>query len=132
MRNLTLFACLCFALPALGAAPAQAPGPTVDFATVLSDLDGKPLPAGDADHPALQLTLGFAATRALCIAYPDEQSVAPEEKLKRGRLALRIEADPHAKLTAEEVATVKKLIAKAYGPLVVARAWPLLDPGETP
>lgn len=125
MRGLCLLILLAF--PALAATP---PAPAIDFAHVLTGLDGKPLPAGDADHPAELLTLGFAATRALCIAYPDEANVAPEDKLKRGMLALRIEADPHARLTAEEISTVKKLIAKAYGPLVVARAWPLLDPGE--
>jgi hypothetical protein len=33
---------------------------------------------------------------------------------------------------AEDVTLLKKLIGKAYGPLIVFRAWPLLDAAETP
>lgn len=35
-------------------------------------------------------------------------------------------------LTADEITLIKKLVAKAYNPLVVGRTWELLDPASVP
>lgn len=60
-----------------------------------------------------------------------EQGLAPEESLKRGQLAFNVYTSKAAQLTVDELAMIKRLIAKAYGPIIVARAFPLLDPAST-
>ncbi len=100
----------------------------IDFTVVLLDQEGEPM-SECADPPDCKakraFTLGMAASRALLAP---EQNLAPEESLKRGQLALSLLKATAAELTAEEIALLKKQIAKAYGPLVVARSFPLLDP----
>jgi hypothetical protein len=110
---------------------AQAGG--IDFAALLTDLDGQPIPdcVGNdcANKPAL--TLGVIAIRCLTANFPDEEkSISGEEKFKRGELALRIHKDGKTSLTAEDVALLKKLVGKAYGPLIVVKTWALLDPAQ--
>ncbi len=102
----------------------------IDFTVALSDLDGVAISdGGDAKAP---FTLGAAAVRALVISYEDERNLSPEEKFKRGELATRIYGATSLSLKAEDVTLLKRLIGKAYGPLIVFRAWPLLDAAETP
>lgn len=58
---------------------------------------------------------------------PRENTPA-EEKVKRYLLATRIYADPEGiDLTVEEIAKIKGLIGKSYGPLIVAQAWEMLE-----
>ena len=97
-----------------------------DFSAKMTDLEGKPIEDGSPEKGAF--TLGQAAIRALTSPYPDEQNLAAEEKFKRAELAERIYKNPNLTLTAEETALVKKLIGKAYAPIIVLRAWPMLDP----
>jgi len=102
----------------------------IDFTTALNDLDGAAISDGtDAKTP---FTLGDAAVRALVISYDDERSLSPEEKFKRGELAARIHNATALSLKSEEITLLKNLIGKAYSPLIVFRAWPLLDAAETP
>lgn len=100
----------------------------IDFTQVLIDQDGATM-AECVDPPDCKakrdITLGSVAMRSL--AAP-EQSITPEESLKRGQLALSVYKSPGAELTAEEIALIKKQVAKTYGPLVVARVFPMLDP----
>lgn len=118
------------------------------FSTVLVDLDGNEF----SDQIAMQangyfaklaehqrdldrvrapkqtmLTLGAAARHALCSNFNDERDLSGEDKFERGMLAHRIRADG-CDCSVEEIATIKKLIGKLYGPEVVVAAWPLLDP----
>ena len=101
----------------------------IDFTTVISDLDGGAI--SDGSEARMPFTLGSAAVRALVIPYEDERNLSPEEKFKRGELAARIHAATSLCLKSEEITLLKKLIGKAYGPLIVFRAWPLLDAAET-
>jgi hypothetical protein len=74
--------------------------------------------------------MGKAARTALYAALPDEQQLSGEEKDRRGELARSIRAATAGdfKLKLEDLALIKKLIGKAYGPLIVNGAWRLLDP----
>jgi hypothetical protein len=132
---------LWFALAALLlAGPARAAdGRSVDMTAVLHDESGRPardvlarLP-GDADcaHCPV-LTLGRAAAHALFAAFPDERELPADQKWARAVLAARIENDTAARLDAEEIAVIKRLLGKAYGGVVLMQAYPLLDPNARP
>lgn len=95
----------------------------INFGTALLDQDDKPIM--DGDKP---LTLGRAAMVALMAPQPDEQTLPADEKLRKGKLALKVYANGVLDLSVEDIALVKKYIGKTYGSLVVVRAFPLLDP----
>ena len=74
------------------------------------------------------LTLKTVSVEALLATFPDEQSLLGEEKAKRYVLATRIYANPEElDLTIEEIAKIKQLIGKGYGPLIVGQAWDILE-----
>lgn len=105
----------------------------VDFSAVLTDIDGAPIPdcpsgTNCAERPPL--TLGRLAMNVLTATYPDEKTLSGEDKFKRGELALRVYKGGKVNLSVEDIAEIKGLVAKAYGPLIVRKAWPLLDPGS--
>ena len=107
----------------------SAPAVAADFAATINNLDGTPMRKDDKTV----LTLGEVATTALLSAYQDEPNVDGIEKNKRFWLAKKIHdqrKDPV--LTVDEIAMIKKLIAKAYNPLVVGQSWTLLDPASAP
>lgn len=78
-----------------------------------------------------EMTLKLAAVNALQAQFEDERALDGEEKFKRGKLAEKIYLGVDVDLTIEEIAKVKKLIGKAYGPNVVTPAWTALE-GEKP
>ena len=94
----------------------------IRFDETMKDLDGKAIIGDGRD-----LTLKQIACNALSLIFNDEQNLSGEEKAKRGLLAMRIYANTEIDLTVEEVALIKKLIGKAYGPLIVAQAWEILE-----
>jgi len=52
-----------------------------------------------------------------------------EEKVERYELAQEIhKSGPLIDLQSEDISLLKKLIARAYGPLTVGQAWEVLDP----
>jgi hypothetical protein len=93
----------------------------VDFAAPILDLKG-----GALIENGEQVTLGAIASNALLAAYRDEADLAGEEKVKRYKLAVIAEGEQD--LSVEQVVLLKKLIAKAFAPLIVGRAYELLDP----
>lgn len=103
--------------------------PGIDFSQVLTDQSGKPIttPAPDG-QPAAPFTLGVAATQALFGSYPDEQNLSGKTKFERGTLAMKLAKGGRVVLSPEDVTMIKDLIGKAYSPLVVMRAWSMLDP----
>jgi hypothetical protein len=123
MRIIAIIATLLICGATAGAAD-------VDFSAVLTDPDGAPIidcvSADCAGKPPL--TLGRLALHVLTASFPDEQGLSGEEKFRRGLLAMRVYGGGKVVLNAEDTALIKRLIAKGYGPLVVLRAWPLLDP----
>ncbi len=93
------------------------------FDVEILNLEGKPL-VGPDQKP---LTLKKAAVDALLALYPDEQTLSGEEKMKRYRIAKKITIGTEKDWTVEEIALVKKLIAKNYSSLLVGPAWELLE-----
>ena len=134
---------LLIAVPALAQrVPAPTPA-TVDMTTVLLSDEGAPIkdayerktaeaqadPDCDKCPP---LTLGHAAAHALFTSFRDEDTLSPEQRWARGALAERIKNEKAAELSSEEVSVIKRLIGKLYGPLIIMRAFPLLDPNAKP
>ena len=116
------FVCACcVALSMFAAVPARAT--EIDFSAVLTDQEDAPLKDGDK-----VLTLGRAAFVALVAPAADEQNLPQDEKFRRGDLGLRVSRGGKIDLSVEDIALIKKQIGKTYGPLVVVRAFPLLDP----
>jgi hypothetical protein len=109
-----------------------------DFSAKILDLYGQPM-VDDAKCPLDQAgnrkcddpaTLGIVAMRALLAPYQGEENLSGEDKFKRFALAMKIKGGGEVPLSAEDTALLKKLIGKLYTPLVVGRAFPLLDPAE--
>jgi hypothetical protein len=92
----------------------------INFTAELKTLGGEPL------QPPT--TLKEVAVNILLTLLDDERNLPGEEKAKRSLLATRIYANPeNIDLTVEELALIKKLIGKAYTPLIVGQAWQMLE-----
>lgn len=98
----------------------------IDFSTVITDLNDQPVKDGDNE-----VTLKLLSVGALSATFQDEQSLSPTDKFKRGALAMQIynTKEPLA-IKSEDVTMLKTVIGKAYGPMVVYKAYQLLDAGE--
>lgn len=119
LRTLLAAAAIAVATPAFA----------VNFAAPINNLDGTAMRKEDKTV----LTLEEVASTALLSSYQDESNLDGVEKNKRFWLAKKIHdqrKDPV--LTADEIALIKRLIAKAYNPLVVGQAWTILDPASVP
>lgn len=91
------------------------------------DMDGTVLtrqtPTGEGPY-----TLRAICVQALMGIFDDERGLSGEEKLARYELALRInKAEEPVELKAEDVALLKKLIAKGFATIIVGQAWKALD-----
>jgi hypothetical protein len=96
----------------------------VNVNQVLFDMNDMPI--SDADGK--EATLRKVSIEALAATYQDESTLSGEEKLKRFELAMKVKNTPTPiDLTVEEVATIKKLIGKAFGVIVVGQAWKMLE-----
>lgn len=111
------------------------PAFAIDFGKVFIDDDGKPLCSVETKDAApcpegKALTLRMATRNALRASFPDEQSLSGDEKYKREELGQGLVGAGDIKLKAEDIALIKKLIAKLYNPVVIYQAWNILDPKE--
>lgn len=97
----------------------------IDFDTKITGLRGETLKDGEQDF-----TLASAACTALLSVFDDERDLDAKTKISRYKLAMKIvEANgAGVDLSVEEVSDVKKLIGKAFAPLIVGRAFEILDP----
>lgn len=117
---------LTFATLAL-TAPVQA----ADYTSPIIGIDGKQLKLDDRpDSPPV--TMSDVAVNALLATYPDEQSLAGTEKLRRFQIAMKIKDAGKTNLTLppDDVALVLKLVSKLYNPIVVGRSYELLEPAS--
>jgi len=96
----------------------------VNLDTVILDIKREPVKNGNDD-----LTLNEVCCTALLSPYPDEQSLSAKEKVGRFKLAEKIVDGGEQDLSVDDVATLMKLIGKAYPPLTVGRCYEILDPG---
>lgn len=94
----------------------------MNFGAVIVDLAGEPV--DDGGKPA---TLGAVAVKALLANYPDEKGIDGKEKVRRFTLSAVCFNEAEADVSVEDVALLKGLIAKAYGPLVVGRAFAIIE-----
>lgn len=97
----------------------------LDPTTAICDLDGTPIV-----EDGKPVDIGIIARRALLNLAPDEGGMAGAEKEKRFRLAMKLFDQSPVELSAEEVVCVKDAIGKAFMPLIVGRAFQILDPSE--
>jgi hypothetical protein len=73
-------------------------------------------------------TLKAACFGALGATFQDEQTLPGEEKFKRYELYKKIkDATDPVELKSEDVVLLKKLVGKAYGPLIMGQCWDLLE-----
>ena len=107
----------------------------IDFTAVLTDQDGIALTdcikLGDDDPKKCKevpFTLGRASIRALTAKWPDEQNLDGREQFARADLGMRVYKSDSVALSSEDITLLKRLIAKAYGPMIIYRAWKILDP----
>jgi len=92
----------------------------------------KNLMGSDIMKDGMPLTLRKVCQNALVGTYQDEQSLSGEEKVRRWSLAMKIKKSPDpVDLVSDEVVLVKKLIGKAYGPIICGPAWMLLEGGPS-
>src|ERR1700736_5041438 len=94
----------------------------INFDQVLNDLDGEPIVADGKP-----LTLCRVARNALLARFQDE-SPSGEESYHRHELARGAKGE--SDWTPEDVVLLKKLIAKAYTPLVIGPAFDAIEPKE--
>ncbi len=99
----------------------------IDFTQEIKALDGSSLPYQQEKGTLLK----NIACDILLAQLPEERDLSGEEKCKRFVLATRIFSNPKKiDLTIEEVAMIKKLIGRAYPPLVVGQSWNYLEGKE--
>jgi hypothetical protein len=100
----------------------------IDFSSILLNLNDTPLmqPPGPegANVPA---TLAWVASEALLRATDEKDG---QKKYKLYALALKVGAGGEVDLKAEDIALIKARIGEQFAPLVVGRAFDLLDDGE--
>ena len=90
----------------------------------LVGIDGKALETEDKK----KLVLKEVMVRSLLGDFPDETTLAGEEKVRRYQLAMKImKAETKVDISIEDLALTKKQIAKMYGVLVCAQAWEMLE-----
>lgn len=109
----------------------------IDFSTPLHHVNGTPLAIdlhedGTVRTPA---TLGNVATTAIMapkVVDGQPQPASGPEALRALSLSMRIyEATAPLEITAEDVVYLKERIAEYWSlPIVVGRAWEMLDPAE--
>lgn len=112
-------------------------GRKIDFTSQFYDMQGNPL----GDGPKKKLMLGSIAVNALTMNFPDEVNLSGEDKIKRFMLAMDIvKATDGTALTDlgvldlddPKIQTIRSLIGKAYGTLLVGQAWDILDGKANP
>jgi hypothetical protein len=94
----------------------------VNFEKVLVDMDGVEL----KDTKGGTAKVRGCVVDALLATYQDEQNLAGEEKMKRFDLATKIYKGEDD-VVVEDITLIKKLVGKAYTPIVVGQVWRVLE-----
>lgn len=97
--------------------------PQIDFSKPITNLDGQPLEEGKGG------TLGGACLNVLTNQLVGDERMPGEQKAKFFELAVAIHgAKEPLDLSVEDVALLKERVGRAYPPIIVGRAWAMLDP----
>lgn len=94
----------------------------VDFSAPILDLDGNKITEAEKE-----ITLGVIASRALLAPLPDEDRLQGDRKVKRFAIAMQAHTGGVCEVATEDAAEMKLCIAKAFAPLIVGRAWALIE-----
>jgi len=94
----------------------------VNFDAPITDLKGEPLKDGEN-----VVTLASVACTALMAAFPDEQNLDAKAKITRFNLAMLVVDGGVCEVKTEELAELKKVLGRAFGPLVVGRAFEIIE-----
>jgi hypothetical protein len=97
----------------------------INVEQVINDLDGNKI----LEEDGKVFTAKTAIIRSLLAPFEDEKNLDGKEKFERGELASVLYRAEGGKvnLKAEDVALIKKLVAKLYGTYVVWQVWKMLD-----
>lgn len=87
------------------------------------DINGKPLPKDTGGETLVK----DIAVSALFGQYADEQALSGDEKFRRFKLAMTVNDGGSQDLSPEDVVLIKKLVGKAYGPLIVGQVYNVLN-----
>ena len=98
-----------------------------DVTRVLVNIYGEKMNAGVKDGRTIQATLRWACVESLMAMFEDEKNLSGDEKLKRYRLASKIQKQDKPDLSSEDRTLIKQLIAKNFGPAVVGPAYEMLE-----
>jgi hypothetical protein len=97
----------------------------IDFSAILLNLNGVPLMQPVVDGvPAIPATLSWVAAEALLRATEEKDG---QKKYRLYKLAMRIGNGGEVDVPVEDVALMKQLIGEQFAPLVVGRAFDLLE-----
>lgn len=94
----------------------------IDVGQVLKTLSGRPM----EDDEKKPLTLKWACVNSLLAHYPKEE-IDGTEKMKRFKMAYKIEKGGEVELSAEEVAKVKTLVSQSMTTLIVGQSHLMLE-----
>jgi hypothetical protein len=97
----------------------------INFSAILLDLQDKPLmQPGDSPAPA---TLAWIASEALLRATDDKDG---QKKYQLYALAMKVGKGGEVELKSEDIALIKTKVGEQFAPLVVGRAFDLLEQSE--
>jgi len=110
-------------------------GVSIDFQTALTELNGEPMMVSErmGDAAVKPYLLRDVAISVLVNQLVDQmgkpEQLSAEEKVRHAVLAQAIyQAASPIELKIEDVALLKKRIGRGAPPIVVMRAWDILDP----
>ena len=103
----------------------------INFARVLKTVYGHPIKEkGEAGE--FPFTLGSACVAALVYPYPNEQDISGKEKFERHIIAEKIAGSKgEIEFCVEDMALIKRLIAKLYGANILGPVFKLIDGVES-
>lgn len=104
----------------------------IDFDSAITDLNKKEIKT-PIDGKEGVLTLKTISVNALLAELPLNQRENPEtgrEKLKKFKLAEKINDGGEVELTAEDISLIKEKIGKTYATLIVGKSYELLEQEE--
>lgn len=95
----------------------------VDFRAAITNLTNEPMKDGEGK----EFTLGACVANAALSALPGDDKATGEEKAKRYKLARLAMSGGTKELSAEQLATAKDVVGRAYATIIVGSAYDLLD-----
>lgn len=105
----------------------------IDVTKPIKDLKGNVV-KHQVDEDVHDMTFLHVAQHALLVSIEGDGKLSGEDKLKRFRLATKLQEATEAPnvgvadLSVDEAAKLKDLIGKVWSPLIVGRAWDIIEP----